>query len=137
MSDQFQFKMKTFITKTLLIPFLLLFVMASCSKEELVRPQAEPGAEFVEKGGEEEDMFVVRGDVVNSSQANVTGATCKLKQSGQTMYFGTSDANGHVNFGNVLTGTYDYEISASGYQLYTVSITVNAQVSRTDELIDL
>jgi hypothetical protein len=75
------------------------------------------------------------GTVLDQSGANVPNAsiTATNKETNQT-FTGTTDSEGRYSIGNVLAGTYDLKVTASGFRTLVQSdvlVTINT-VTRTD-----
>jgi hypothetical protein len=128
--------MKNFIFKSLLTPCLSLFIMASCTKQEVTPPRAESTPVNVLRAGEE-DMTPVKTNVKNSAQQSIVGAQITLYIDRTVQYEGFTDANGYCEIPDVLYDTYDYEIIASGYLTFREGIVINGPVDRSDELVEL
>jgi hypothetical protein len=128
--------MKNFIFKPLLIPCLSLFIMASCTKQEVTPPRSESTPVNVHRGGEEE-MSPVKTTVKNYAQQPIAGAQITLYSGTTVQHEGFTDANGICEIPDVLYGTCHYEIVASGYVTLHEGIVINGPVDRGDELVEL
>lgn len=86
---------------------------------------------------EETSGFSLEGTVVNTTGIGVAGATVSLWRSGENIagYTATTDVEGNYSLINILNGDYELRIRASGYEDYSVSITVNGNSGDRDDTI--
>lgn len=115
----------------------LLF--CSCQKQDIQISstnsyQADPGN--VSTRGDE-DPVIMRGHVKNTSGQGIANASVSITAAGQStpVQSTTTGTDGGYIFLDVAQGTYDLKFTASGYVTKTVTLNVQANINRTDTLI--
>jgi hypothetical protein len=85
----------------------------------------------------EDEPIIMHSRVRTTAGAPIAGATVSLKLVGTSIpqYSGTTNSSGEYTFDSVAQGSYQYKIEAVDYYTKNVSLTLNANLTRTDTLI--
>ena len=119
----------------------LAFGAASCQKENITVSSGSTSS--VSQGDapvslrSDEDPVAMRGHVRTTGGLAISGAGVTLTPSGQSIPSNstTTDTDGYWDIDSIKQGSYQLQISASGYITKTVNLTLQANMARIDTLI--